>query len=53
VPYVLKTQRHKGHREKARGSQGSVLSVSLCFKMISSGIFERLSSILSLRFENE
>lgn len=34
-------------------SIGSVLSVSLCFKKISSGIFERMGSIPNLRFEVE
>ncbi len=36
---IENTESHKGYREKERGAQGSVLSVSLCFKKISSGIF--------------
>jgi hypothetical protein len=48
----LKTQRHKGHREKGSYPQGSVLSVTLCFKKTSLGIVERIGSIPNLRFED-
>jgi len=48
----LKTQRRKGHREKGMYPRGSVLSVTLCFKKISSEIFERMGSTPNLRFED-
>ena len=48
----MKTQRHKGHREDGISPRNSVLSVSLCFKKISSDILERMGSTLMLSVED-
>jgi hypothetical protein len=49
----LKTQRHKEHRVLRTSPFLSVSFVSLCFKKISSGVFERLRSITDFMAGND